>query len=209
MMHDLSKEKVCPACGSSNIERISEPEMIQTAYGSQEIIELSYCLCKDCGFEADIDEGNEKLVIKAKKDSERFSVGSMIENLTNGGYSMAYMERALDLPCRTMTRWKAEDNKISASALALLKTIRTYPWILEVSENQFDYNIAMKVLLRSAINALNETVDPKNNIKFHNVEAYREDSKVWLLATGAVSSESNTENIIAECPENMVIASSG
>jgi hypothetical protein len=107
-----------------------------------------------------------------------------MEKLTSDGYSLAYMERALGLPRRTMTRWRAEGSKISAPALALLKTIRTYPWILEVSENQFDHDIALEVFLRNAVNAFSAVVNPKKNIVFQRIEAFTDQDNVLVVAQG-------------------------
>ncbi len=53
---------------------------------------------------------------------------------------MAYVERALDLPARTVARWKSGEH--SASALALLRVVATYPWMLEVAEHRFDLSVA-------------------------------------------------------------------
>lgn len=49
---------------------------------------------------------------------------------------IAHAERVLGLPARTIARWKT--GHASASATALLRFIVTYPWLLEVAEDQFE-----------------------------------------------------------------------
>ncbi len=60
----------------------------------------------------------------------------MLEMLSDSGVTMAYLERALGLPARTAERWKAGES--SAAALALLRTITSFPWILEVADGGFE-----------------------------------------------------------------------
>ena len=64
---------------------------------------------------------------------------------------MSAIERALSLPQRTLTKWKNGVIKPSAAGLALMKYIRTFPWLIEVAENNFEYNIAQKIYISSAI----------------------------------------------------------
>lgn len=64
------------------------------------------------------------------------SVPRMLELLGAHGMSMAYIERALDLPVGTAVRWKA--GECSAAALALLRIITTFPWVVEVAESGLD-----------------------------------------------------------------------
>lgn len=42
----------------------------------------------------------------------------------------------------------------SAAAIALMRIIRTYPWVLAVADMQFDHAAARSILLESAANEL-------------------------------------------------------
>jgi hypothetical protein len=65
------------------------------------------------------------------------------------------MERALGLPARTLARWKNEQTTSpSAAGVALMRIIRTFPWILEVADVQFDKTKARKVLLQAAMDEI-------------------------------------------------------
>ena len=75
----------------------------------------------------------------------------MLSHLSKIGYSMAAIERALELPQRTISRWKA-NKELSSIGIALLRIIRTYPWILEVAEKKFDFNDAWIIYIQNAVN---------------------------------------------------------
>ena len=56
---------------------------------------------------------------------------------------------------RTIARWKNERSMSpSASAIALMRIIRTYPWVLAVADMQFDHEAARKILLQHAAKEL-------------------------------------------------------
>ncbi|MCP4353876.1 MAG: NUDIX hydrolase [Desulfobacterales bacterium] len=67
---------------------------------------------------------------------------------------MASIERALELPQRTLTKWKNGRTKPSATVITLLKFLRIFPWLLEVAENKFDYSTAQKIHIENAVNKL-------------------------------------------------------
>lgn len=60
-----------------------------------------------------------------------------------------YLERSLGLPMRYLDE---EKNLNLPETQALLKMIRSMPWILEVADNDFDPEIAQLILQREAIN---------------------------------------------------------
>lgn len=60
-----------------------------------------------------------------------------------------YLERSLGLPLRYLDE---EANLTLPETQALLKMIRSMPWILEVADNDFDPEIAQLILQREAIN---------------------------------------------------------
>lgn len=78
------------------------------------------------------------------------------------GITMAMFERVFELPTRTLTRWKGGD--FSASALALLRIVATYPWIIEVAEHKFERNYASFVVIKIAAS---ELLEQRNNPTLH------------------------------------------
>lgn len=69
---------------------------------------------------------------------------------------MAYIERALRLPQRTLARWKT--GECSAPAIALLRLVRTYPWLLAVADDSFNVLSARQTLIVEAGKALGEVI---------------------------------------------------
>lgn len=60
----------------------------------------------------------------------------LIESLESKGLKLAYIERCLGLPQRTISRWKSGEE--SASGKALLQIIDNCPWILEIAKNHYN-----------------------------------------------------------------------
>ncbi|MFA5698302.1 MAG: hypothetical protein WC954_01035 [Sphaerochaeta sp.] len=80
---------------------------------------------------------------------------NILNDLNEMGYSNALMERILGLPARTLARWKNEQSiNPSAAAIALMRIIRTYPWILVVADAKFDEEVALNTLIREYFSRL-------------------------------------------------------
>jgi hypothetical protein len=63
-------------------------------------------------------------------------IQNILDDLNRSNISMAMLEPVFDLPARTLTRWKHGD--FSSSALALLRIVSTFPWIIHVAEEKFN-----------------------------------------------------------------------
>jgi hypothetical protein len=94
---------------------------------------------------------------QAIETADQRSLGSILEWLGEVGISMAFVERALRLPTRTVARWKA--GECSASGIALLRLVRRYPWLLEVAAAGFSEVAARKAVLAAAGAVVAEAVD--------------------------------------------------
>jgi hypothetical protein len=75
-------------------------------------------------------------------------------------YSMAFVERALELPQRTMMRWKK--GQLSDAAIALLRIIGTYPWIMDVADAKYDSIYAQKRLTIEGAKAMFHLAESAN-----------------------------------------------
>lgn len=154
-MGHIENAKICPSCNSKRIESRNEIRIIPMPFAKpiehNEVIDH----CLDCDMEGDFLEVNENnlpaIIEAAKKESAKLMINDLVEN---HGLSMSYMERAFDLPMRTMTRWKSGD--ISAAALGLLRLMKTYPWLVEVADSQYDKVFATHRLAMESINAMKE-----------------------------------------------------
>ncbi|MGJ0516008.1 MAG: hypothetical protein ACR65O_09725 [Methylomicrobium sp.] len=148
----------CPACGSDSIETTKSKHMIPVIYGNfasyDEILEK----CLVCGESGDFSGVNDEQVDKALESAKKQSVINMLNFLSDKDIKMSYMERALELPARTVARWKGGD--LSATTLALLRIIRTYPWILEVADAHYDESVAISRLVEEAAHAIQNVLKP-------------------------------------------------
>lgn len=152
-MNNLQGEKVCPSCGSRNIEVKHEGRQQTLPFAAAVSYDATIDSCRDCEMVGDFLGINDKAIAPLLDNAKKESVASIIGGLVdNQKFSMAYMERALDLPARTMMRWKSGD--YSAAALALLRIVGTYPWTIEVADAQFDKPFAIKRLAQEGVNAM-------------------------------------------------------
>jgi len=125
----------CPICGENSTNSRTEKRNIGDGFiGFSEIEEIIH-KCSGCREEWG-DEGNDAKYDAGIKKLLETGVPDMIESLKTKGITQAYFERSLRIPQRTMARWSR--GEISDSAVALMKVILTFPWILEVADNDFD-----------------------------------------------------------------------
>lgn len=139
----------CPVCGSGNVREVSKEIAVKAPFGPEVEKTETLIECTDCGSVLDAESDNDQQFEIAYRESAMQSIATMISKLEDKGYSMAATERALELPWRTLSRWKSGKG-ISAVGLALLRTVATYPWILEVAEQKFAPMAAGKIMCMQA-----------------------------------------------------------
>lgn len=151
-------ETTCPACGSDALIKKTRDIKIPLEFGRDVTVEESIYVCQVCGTDGDFADENDKKIEHALEFAKRKFTEQILDNLVGKGISMAYFERAMGLPTRTLARWK--QGNISASGFALIKTIETYPWLLEVADERFERGFAVKTLINKAAEALQSVVEP-------------------------------------------------
>lgn len=147
-------ETKCLFCGKEAV-RIETYEMqVSEPYGESSVVTLREKVCEHCGFVED-DEANDVVVQKELATLKRGSMVRMLDTLNSMGHTNAAMERVLGLPARTLARWKNEHTMSpSAAGVALIRIIRTYPWILAVADERFDEGKASSALLKAAVDQI-------------------------------------------------------
>lgn len=143
----------CPACGGENYELIDNSVSYQAPYGPPIVETEKVYKCSICDSEFDYSDLTGDKKESSFKVSERCSIDEMLDNLSKIGYSWAAIERSLELPQRTISRWK-NSKDISSIGIALLRIIRTYPWIIQVASEKFNSNSALQIYLQNAIKDL-------------------------------------------------------
>jgi hypothetical protein len=138
----------CPVCGSENVAITMSQRSIAAPLGPTVAFDVETDTCANCGESGDFAKRNDELIRDAEQKSAAASVESLLGSLSHSGRSMAYMERALSLPPRTIGRWKGGET--SAAAMALMRCVFTYPWLLEVADARFSPRIASAKLVMEA-----------------------------------------------------------
>ena len=155
----MTKESViCPSCGASDVVRQEKLSYGQLTLGPEFSYKEVLHKCNSCEEEGDFLAETDQHYVSAQKDAQIVFAKNILESMSNVGITMAMFERVFELPTRTLTRWKNGD--FSASSLALLRIIATYPWIIEVAENKFERNYASFVVIKVAAN---ELLEKRNN----------------------------------------------
>ncbi|MFK5926426.1 MAG: hypothetical protein QM483_07345 [Desulfuromusa sp.] len=146
----------CPVCGSEDITESTEKRIIGLEFGRAIEIDETVYTCNDCDFDGDFNNENDKKIETALEQVKKDLSKTILDELSDNGITNVYFERAMGLPFRTLARWKK--GNISASGYALLKTVKTYPWLLSVADDKFDHTAATKALLNAAVSAKHQQI---------------------------------------------------
>lgn len=126
----------CPACGSSATVKDIVHSLIPVPYTEPANYSEVIYTCLTCGEQGDFTGENDKAITEALNKSAAASVVVMLDHLASQGIIQPGFERCLRLSMGTTKRWK--EGEYTASDLALLRIVRTFPWILEVADNNFN-----------------------------------------------------------------------
>lgn len=121
-------------------------------------VEIFEYTCNVCETSGDFTGKNDVKIAHAIDSLKKKVVKTILEDFEHIGMSMAAIERALDLPQRTLTKWKNGISNPSTTGFALLKIIRTYPWILDVAQNKYEKQTAKKIFISHAVNEILESL---------------------------------------------------
>ena len=149
----MNKQR-CPACGSVDITDDKKNILVKEPFGGQENVEIHENICSVCGSRGDFFNQNETLIDETIKKLKQRSIENILNNFIDSKISMSSIERALEIPQRTLTKWKNKTNVPSSAGVALMRFIKLFPWLLEVAENKYNYSEAQKIHIKAAIQKL-------------------------------------------------------
>jgi transposase-like protein len=144
----------CPVCGSANLEKRISNETLKGDLGKDTNYEKISYKCLDCESEGDFFDENTDAINFALDTLKKEYIKSTLDYFIDNKISFSSVERILNLPQRTLTKWKNGVSQPSAAGIALLKFIRVFPWMLNAAEHSYDYDISQKIFLQSAFNIL-------------------------------------------------------
>ncbi len=146
-MNTLASQNCCPFCGSNNVDKITESNEVPVPYALPAQFKTEQLICKDCGMDTDVSNG--KKMQDAIDTVTQESVPKMINSLTSNGWTLAKIEHSLSLSERTLSRWMRSP-KLSSESIALLRILRTYPWIVQVADRQYQPGYAQGQVVMAA-----------------------------------------------------------
>lgn len=194
----MNSNLTCPFCGSGDIKFEKNVQKDKLPLGQEFSYEKVIHECNQCGERGEFSDENDEVYLEAKEVAIKSSLESILTNFSEKGFSMVYIERALDLSHRTLSRWKSQG--ISASGLALMRMIHTFPWLLEVADKDYDRIYANKELVNQAMEVFSAFTNSQNIVTNFTVNSSQGNLKVSanftkgteLQAIGSLS-ESNQQ----------------
>ena len=147
-------ERECPACGSTDIKDEKVITILKEPFGGQDVVDKHEIVCSMCGSRGDFFNENDDVINEAVKKLKQKSIENIIDDFANKKISMSAIERALEIPQRTLTKWKNGNAAPSSTGLSLMRFIRLFPWLLDVAENKYDYSEAQKIHIKAAVQKL-------------------------------------------------------
>ncbi|GEM_PF-1248530 len=145
----MSQQIKCPVCGSTDISSSEHYELLSESYGGSKEIRLFQNFCNSCETPGDFEHRNDEIIQATVDELKAKVVVHILNDFVENGFSLSSMERALELPQRTLAKWK-NTGKPSAAGVSLLKFIRCFPWLLDVAEQKFEFQSAQKIFVSTA-----------------------------------------------------------
>ena len=150
----------CPVCGSVDVSTSYENKFHVVPFAEGVSFSSTVNVCGRCGEQGDFAEENDERLKAAEAAAVRDSIENILSYLNSQGRSLAFIERALRLPQRTLQRWKA--GECSAAGVALLRIARTFPWVLDVADSNFVEIVAQQQVVLAAANVLANVMTREN-----------------------------------------------
>ncbi len=125
----------CPCCNEVMTKK--ERPFSVTIGNTCESTNIITYECQNCGYSVD-DKNNKKKIDQLISTTNYANAISILENFKQQGTNFSELERQLNLPLRTFSKWYNKSVKPSASAVILLKILNAFPWMPRAAE--LDYN---------------------------------------------------------------------
>jgi hypothetical protein len=176
--------KNCDICGSSNLVTVERQMPLNVPFESSATYTQVLIVCENCGEEIDVtDEATTRTELA---NIEKRSIEALIDAIANLGFSYAHVERALDLPARTISRWKSGQDP-SAAGLTLLRFLRTYPWLISVAEKNFDENFSRQAIFSAVADEMG---------KINQVFSKKSDCYAWAMVQQVKTDDISTSFVV-------------
>jgi DNA-binding transcriptional regulator YiaG len=152
-------EMTCPACGSSDLKEIVIEKTINEPFGGSRQVSLKNYQCEICDSSGDFFSEHDQAIQSALLSLKQDAVTNILNDFLEHKVSLSSMERALELPQRTLTKWKNGSSRPSSAGVALIKFLGLFPWLLEVAEHKYDYKDSQKIHMGAAFQKIIKCMD--------------------------------------------------
>ncbi len=150
----MPDNNICPLCGHDKIDHEIRTETVSDNYSGSVNVSLAYDCCQQCGTDGDFGKQNDKLIREALDELKAASVKDILEGFSHDNVNIAGMERALELPQRTLAKWKNGTSNPTAAGVTLLKFLKLFPWLVDVADYNFDYDNGQRIHIQDAVGKL-------------------------------------------------------
>lgn len=179
----------CPACGSEAVVTEKVEREISLSFGVKKTISIDQNTCSECGMQGDFTGINDTIISESYDKANLDVVNSIVEDFAGNKTSMAAIERSLDLPQRTLTKWKNNLSHPSSTGVALMKMIGTFPWLLDVAEANYDPAISQKIFIKSAVDTLMDLMVPFRAAMMSTGEEIQASGLIFYYQMGTVGEQ--------------------
>lgn len=124
----------CQVCNSSNVKIKKASVSLKIVFGPDAVYEQVTEFCNNCLSEIDITD--ERVRLKAIQLAEAQSVKTIIDKLQLSDYTISNVERILELPRETFSKWY--NGQYSPEALTLLRCLNKFPELIHIAENYYE-----------------------------------------------------------------------
>lgn len=142
--------KTCPACGSQNVMTNKVTRSFYDRFAGDIETEMTEDACSLCGMEGDFESVNDTETKSALEHLKKNATKNIINAFIANGFNLASIERALELPQRTLSKWR-NDTPPSSAGVTLLKFISLFPWLMAVADTNFDPLKSQEICVHNAI----------------------------------------------------------
>ena len=99
-------DRFCPVCGDKNINTVKNYREIKEPFAGQKTLELDEYSCSTCESTGDFFDDNELVISECIKSLKKDAAANILTDFAEKNINFAAIERALELPQRTLTKWK-------------------------------------------------------------------------------------------------------
>jgi hypothetical protein len=142
----------CPACGSPDVTCSAGFQTFDVPFVGPSNILIYVDRCPKCGMKGDFFNRNDALIEAGLHRAGQAFINRMVQWMVDKKISFPYLERILELPFGSVNRWLRGD--FSEDAIALLRYVRLYPWLLSVAEGRFNPDTSCNSLREAAMSTV-------------------------------------------------------